>query len=183
MESQWWYGNKDEKVGPVSRAELVQQFGDEKLSLDTFVWKAGWGEWRKLADVEELQAEVQAAVRERKRTIPPPLPNSPVEAQQPVLAALEDLTPTTFGLRVGALFGGYTLFALVLKGHFFVALGQSIGVALAATILFLIVWGGKRLFGQRMKTPLREAFMLGVSVAVVFAVLAVISLRITQITG
>jgi hypothetical protein len=44
--------------------------------LDTLVWRPGWKEWRKIADVMEIRTQILAVLAEQRRTVPPPLPSS-----------------------------------------------------------------------------------------------------------
>lgn len=58
--TQWYVGENNQQVGPLSPAEVQARPG---ITPDTLVWKAGMAEWKRLGDVPELQG-------------PPPLPGS-----------------------------------------------------------------------------------------------------------
>lgn len=183
MESQWWYAKNNEKVGPISRIELIQQVADHNINLDTLVWQAGWEQWRKIAEVEELRADIAAVLADQHNSIPPPLPAPAVEGQQQALTEPTDLASKAFVLRAVGLFGGFTLFAFLITGHFFVALGQAAGIILQTLTIFLIVWSFKRLLGRRMRAPFRDAFYFGIFMVALYVVSLIIDLRASQIAG
>lgn len=54
MSDQWYYVHNNERVGPVDVAEIENLIQSAVIKEDSFVWKKGFDNWAKLADVEEL---------------------------------------------------------------------------------------------------------------------------------
>ncbi len=108
--------------------------------------------------------------------------SSPPKAVQDT-PPLQDFTNSAFALRVTALIFAYAaLFGLV-TDYFFVAIGKILGALIATTVLFLMLWGGTRIFGRRFHTPRRKAFELALAMGAFFVVTVVIDLRLKQILG
>ncbi|OGS01262.1 MAG: hypothetical protein A3G41_05915 [Elusimicrobia bacterium RIFCSPLOWO2_12_FULL_59_9] len=76
LEQEWWYADGNVKTGPLPLSDLLQRLGDNRINLDTFVWRPGWKEWRKIADVMEIRNQVLVVLAEQRRRVPPPLPTS-----------------------------------------------------------------------------------------------------------
>lgn len=50
-----WYVLKSDSTpeGPYTEVEIAQRIEDKRLVADSMVWRSGWAEWRRLADVDE----------------------------------------------------------------------------------------------------------------------------------
>ncbi len=53
---QWYYVINNQRLGPASKEDLVSFIRENKLGVNSFVWKKGFKDWMKVSDVEELQA-------------------------------------------------------------------------------------------------------------------------------
>ena len=47
---EWYYAQNNERLGPVSEAELVELSQIGKITGDTLVWRQGWNDWRTWRD-------------------------------------------------------------------------------------------------------------------------------------
>lgn len=73
-----WYAAADgHQRGPWKLDQLLAQFGNGTLSLDSLIWVSGMTGWLPARDVEEVR---DAALR--ARVIPPPLPASGSKSQE-----------------------------------------------------------------------------------------------------
>lgn len=54
--TQWWYADKNKKIGPVEMDELRRLLQNGKISLSTIVWQEGMTTWQPLGEVEPLRA-------------------------------------------------------------------------------------------------------------------------------
>lgn len=54
MEKEWYYRERGNQIGPISKQEIGLLIGQGKLSLDDYVWKQGYHEWIKARDSKEL---------------------------------------------------------------------------------------------------------------------------------
>lgn len=94
---------------------------------------------------------------------------------------LQDFTNSAFALRVTALICGYLAMFGLVSDRFGIAIGQTLGSVIATTVLFLILWGGTRIFGRRFHAPRRKAFELALFMFALFVVFVVVQLRVAQI--
>ncbi len=82
--SEWYYSaGTDRRLGPLSSAELVAEFRQGRIALDTLVWREGQPHWQALADFSSELGLTGAT----GTILPPPLPSHPVPASQGVVAA------------------------------------------------------------------------------------------------
>ncbi|MCB9063305.1 MAG: DUF4339 domain-containing protein [Halobacteriovoraceae bacterium] len=54
MSYSWYYVEGKDRVGPVSQAELADLFKQNKLKLNSYIWRNGFTDWKKARDVEEI---------------------------------------------------------------------------------------------------------------------------------
>lgn len=81
MASEWYYMKGDEKIGPVSAADLKSLTDSGSLSPDNKVWKEGMAEWNSAENIKGLLAPAESAVSEGKK--PPPIPTARPGAKSP----------------------------------------------------------------------------------------------------
>lgn len=55
MSDNWYYVLKGQRLGPVDVGVMANLIQDEQLGPEDYVWKKGFENWSKLADVPELQ--------------------------------------------------------------------------------------------------------------------------------
>jgi type IV pilus assembly protein PilA len=71
--SDWYYSaGNDQRQGPLSSADLVAQFRQGRIGLDTLVWHEGMAQWQPLGD---FAAELGLA-NSTGAPLPPPLPSA-----------------------------------------------------------------------------------------------------------
>ncbi|MBC6413790.1 MAG: RDD family protein [Chromatiales bacterium] len=61
----WWYLEKDKKIGPIKTDEFSKLCLNGKITLNTIVWQEGMLEWKRLEDID---------LASLKSEIPSPLP-------------------------------------------------------------------------------------------------------------
>lgn len=62
MEASWYYVLGKDRVGPVTESELHHLYrAGEKLDSNSYVWKKGFDNWKKLHEVQELSHFFQSA--------------------------------------------------------------------------------------------------------------------------
>lgn len=78
--SDWYYSaGADQRQGPLDSNELIAQFRQGRIGLDTLVWRDGQAQWQPLGDfATELGLTGDA--------VPPPLPPRAVPTPQPLSA-------------------------------------------------------------------------------------------------
>lgn len=54
MAISWYYVENNERVGPISEETLEELVRNGNLGEDSFVWKKGFDDWKKIKDVSEL---------------------------------------------------------------------------------------------------------------------------------
>lgn len=52
--SNWYYVDGSDRVGPVTEEKLSTLLLDNTLNSESYIWKAGFDNWQKFCDVEEL---------------------------------------------------------------------------------------------------------------------------------
>lgn len=78
--SEWYYSaGADQRQGPLDNDDLIAQFRQGRIGLDTLVWRDGQAKWQPLGD---FAAELGLA----GGALPPPLPPRPASMPQPVSA-------------------------------------------------------------------------------------------------
>ena len=68
--NEWWYSDKNKKIGPIRIENLTTIFQKGKINQKTMVWQEGMTEWMPLHDVEALKMLITA--------LPPPLPKEAI---------------------------------------------------------------------------------------------------------
>jgi hypothetical protein len=68
MDDVWYYAARDQSVGPISLANLIQVLSRTNGARDVLVWRDGFANWEKASSVSELAVHVIK---------PPPLPAAP----------------------------------------------------------------------------------------------------------
>ncbi|MEO6519384.1 MAG: GYF domain-containing protein, partial [Pseudoxanthomonas sp.] len=82
--SEWYYSaGNDRRLGPFSSADLVAEFRQGRIGLDTLVWREGQSQWQALADFSSELGLTGAT----GTILPPPLPSRSAAAPQAVAAA------------------------------------------------------------------------------------------------
>ncbi|TXD49212.1 DUF4339 domain-containing protein [Polaribacter sp. IC073] len=84
---EYYYVKNDQKIGPVSKAELKG-----KISQDTLIWKAGMKDWVKASAHSELKDFFQNE--------PPPIPNSKTQQEAPPIPGSESQN-NEFAKKIG----------------------------------------------------------------------------------
>ncbi len=56
MSVNWYYVEGKDRIGPVDEAAIEKLIFDEKINLDTYVWRKGFDNWQKVSSVNELAA-------------------------------------------------------------------------------------------------------------------------------
>jgi predicted Zn finger-like uncharacterized protein len=72
--TQWFAMIEGKQTGPLSTNELTARVKSGKLTLRTYVWRDGMGDWKRTADVPEL-AILLTRVSEPEGPVAPPLPS------------------------------------------------------------------------------------------------------------
>jgi GYF domain 2 len=79
MSEAWYYANGENRVGPLSRKELVQALSQMPEASKPLVWRRGFSDWQKAAELAELFPYVAE---------PPPLPPAfPLKTRDSVLCS------------------------------------------------------------------------------------------------
>lgn len=55
MSAIWYYVENNDRVGPVTADQLMDYIQSGRLSEQSYVWKKGFDNWKRVAEVEELQ--------------------------------------------------------------------------------------------------------------------------------
>ena len=77
--SEWYYAaGNDRRLGPLSSNDLVTEFHQGRIGLETLVWREGQPQWQPLAD---FSSEL-GLTGETGSVLPPPLPAGPVRTPQ-----------------------------------------------------------------------------------------------------
>ncbi|MET0808809.1 MAG: pilin [Pseudoxanthomonas sp.] len=77
--SEWYYASgHDRRLGPLSSNDLVTEFRQGRIGLETLVWREGQPQWQPLAD---FSSEL-GLTGDTGSVLPPPLPVGPVRAPQ-----------------------------------------------------------------------------------------------------
>lgn len=70
-EAVWFVVIDGEQVGPLTEEGVMRRLDRGEISSDTLIWRAGMGEWQRIADTQPIMAKrVAAAIRDWK----PPTP-------------------------------------------------------------------------------------------------------------
>lgn len=85
MSESWYYVLKGNRQGPVGKAAIESMISREELGGQDYVWKKGFENWKKIAEVDELQKSAPAAFT------PPPVQEVP-PAPSLKFASLKDLS-------------------------------------------------------------------------------------------
>ena len=64
MGAHWFYVENDDKVGPVDQNKIVSLIKERKLSSSSYVWTAGFENWKRLFEVESLSLYLSENNRE-----------------------------------------------------------------------------------------------------------------------
>ncbi len=81
--SDWYYSIGEQRHGPLPAADLIAQFRQGRIGLDTLVWREGQGQWQPLGDF----ATELGLSGDNGNPLPPPLPPPrPAFTPQPVSA-------------------------------------------------------------------------------------------------
>lgn len=86
----WYYVGHYGQLGPLTFEQVSELTRDGVISADTYVWKAGMGDWRMARDTLELRSVLQISPPEYS---PPPAPVPGMPAVRPVNARAP-LAPT-----------------------------------------------------------------------------------------
>lgn len=89
MSDSWYYVIKGQRLGPVDAGVMAELIRDEQLTDQDYVWKKGFENWRKLAEVPELSG---GGAIEIERPTPAPSPMT-----RPVAAAVAAAQPKAAG--------------------------------------------------------------------------------------
>ncbi len=55
MEETWYYVEEGERRGPIERSVLEENIANGILTEEDFIWTKGFGDWKKISDIEEFQ--------------------------------------------------------------------------------------------------------------------------------
>lgn len=55
MSVSWFYVEEKQKVGPLDQESLINLLHSMQLNKDSYVWRKGFKDWKKIKDVEELK--------------------------------------------------------------------------------------------------------------------------------
>lgn len=69
---EWYYAKGDQKVGPVSSADLKQLAESGSLLPHSMIWKAGWADWKRADSLKGLFPQESDSGSPPQ---PPPLPD------------------------------------------------------------------------------------------------------------
>lgn len=70
MADNWYYVQKGNRQGPVAIEVIEKMIADQDLKSEDFVWKKGFENWKKIKEVEELQANNNEAAAPMAPEIP-----------------------------------------------------------------------------------------------------------------
>ncbi len=62
----WYYVSGSDRVGPIEDTDLQNLFNDNTLNQESYVWKAGFDNWKKISEVSELSYLTSQAPEEEK---------------------------------------------------------------------------------------------------------------------
>jgi len=80
LPAEWYYVGHYGQLGPLTFEQVNELARDGVISPDTFVWKAGMGDWRQAQEVPDLRATVSMVSVE---LMPPPVPVIPMRTAMP----------------------------------------------------------------------------------------------------
>lgn len=66
--AEWWYVDRDRKVGPIDSNEVSDLIRDGKIVAKTMLWKEGMDSWSHLDEIDELLTV--------QKSVPPPIPTN-----------------------------------------------------------------------------------------------------------
>ncbi|MCX2533695.1 RDD family protein [Plesiomonas shigelloides] len=72
--AEWWYVDRDRKVGPIDSNEVSDLIRDGRIGAKTLLWKEGMDSWSHLDEIDELLSV--------KKSTPPPIPTNSIEAKR-----------------------------------------------------------------------------------------------------
>jgi hypothetical protein len=75
MESKYFFGINNEKVGPLDERSIQQQIGQGSITRDTLAWRSGMDNWQPVIDITELRAAFgELLSKQDAPPLPPPFP-------------------------------------------------------------------------------------------------------------
>ena len=86
----WYYSKNDEKIGPISSAELKKIASEGQLLPTDLVWREGMEDWKPASNIKGLFTQPVAS------SGPPPVPKAPIKHQK-------ESIPEKTGINVTAL--------------------------------------------------------------------------------
>jgi hypothetical protein len=154
---QWYYANGNEKVGPISSADLKQLAADGTLLPTDNVWRSDWSEWRTASSVKGLCPQTT-----NSKSGPPPLqpPRSPINSDSIRLA-----TETVENVS-------NKLWFLDLRFEQF-ATPRLIGFVFVASLLLLGLIGVGAIGYGLWTLPALQALIVGIVVVIELVILAI----------
>ena len=89
----WFWATNDGALKTVDRKELVSSLSRGDIPAKAFVWRQGWAEWIRAAQVSELSGALSPAARQSPvmpkmspdATHPPPVPRADNIALEPIV--------------------------------------------------------------------------------------------------
>ena len=140
-DEEWFYEDNGQRVGPVSKVEIVNLINSKKLASDSLIWKNGYSGWVKI-ESSEFYDHIKNQESPPLKTEPPPLiaESPPLEAESPTLWNPNAIA--NFSVLFSPIFGAY------LNKQNWLALNEKklarssgiwfwIGILLAFFILFI----------------------------------------------
>jgi uncharacterized membrane protein YhaH (DUF805 family) len=85
MSEVWYYANGRNRVGPLSKQELIQALSLMPEPAQIFVWRTGFSDWQKASELTELFPYVA-----KPPPLPPVIPHLPGTRDDSVLTAQRD---------------------------------------------------------------------------------------------
>jgi predicted Zn finger-like uncharacterized protein len=62
-EAVWHLVIDSEQIGPLTRAEVIDRYDAGQIDTESYIWREGFGDWQRLASVEDFAALAQASGR------------------------------------------------------------------------------------------------------------------------
>lgn len=158
---EWYYSKNDEKIGPLSSADLKQLAVNGTLLPSDLVWKQDWPEWKPASTIKGLFGAKPPATSPPTPPTPPPARKTP-EALRAASQAADDVTQK--------------LWFLDLKFEQF-ATPRLIGFVFVAWLLIFSLIGVGVVLYALFNLPIVQAVVVAVF-SIIYLVVAAVGLRV-----
>ncbi|MEX0797919.1 MAG: GYF domain-containing protein [Bacteriovoracaceae bacterium] len=100
MSEKWYYVMSGERKGPVAKDEVLSLYREGQLNERDYVWRKGFENWMKIANVEDLEEPQLPSAPEESLELPEPI-QKPVQREELDLSNI-DSSKKEFFIKTGA---------------------------------------------------------------------------------